>query len=383
MELKTVRQIAEVPADAWNALVGHDDPFVEHAFLAALESSASVGRGTGWEPTHLLAYEGDTLVGALPLYAKSDSWGEFIFDFQWARAAQSAGVRYYPKLVAMVPYTPATGRRFLARDEDLARVVPALLNGAIAVAKAHRCSSIHLLYLNEQERALVAEHGHFAARVSTQFHWENAGYASFDAYLEAFRAPSRKQVRKERRKVVESGLSVRVIEGPELRDKEWRALELFYRMNVERHGSHAYLTEPFFESLRASPELSARVVACIAFDEADEPIAGSLNFEKGKRLYGRYWGTTSDQEMLHFECCYYRLIERAIARGLDHFEAGAQGHHKLKRGLLPTAIHSAHWIADARLRAGIESYLPEEAQAVRHEMAMMALEGPFKRDGES
>ena len=382
MELKTVRQISEVAEGAWDALVGNDDPFVEHAFLAALESSGSVGRGTGWDPTHLLAYEGDSLVGALPLYAKGDSWGEFIFDFQWARAAQSAGIRYYPKLVAMVPYTPATGRRFLARDEDLARVVPFLLEGAIELATAHRCSSVHLLYLNETERTIVADTGHFAARTSLQFHWENEGYADFDAYLASFRAPSRKQVRKERRTVAESGARVRVIEGPDLGDKEWRALEVFYRMNVARHGSAAYLTPGFFAALRTNKKLASRVVACIAFDASDEPIGGSLNFEKGKRLYGRYWGTTSDQEMLHFECCYYQLIERAITRGLSHFEAGAQGHHKLKRGLLPAPIHSAHWIADTRLRAGIEAYLPEEAQAVRHEMAMMAAEGPFKRGGD-
>lgn len=382
MELKSVTRIADVPAEAWDALVGEDDPFVEHAFLAALESSGSVGRGTGWVPTHLLAYEGEQLVGALPLYLKSDSWGEFIFDFQWARAAQSARIRYYPKLVSMVPYTPATGRRFLARDEDLARVVPALLQGAIALATELNASSVHLLYLNEQERALVAESAHFAARVSMQFHWENDGYENFDAYLAAFRAPSRKQVRKERRTVRESGVDVRVLSGNELGDKEWNALENFYRMNVARHGSAAYLTPAFFRALRSDEKLASRVVACIAFDASNEAIAGSLNFEKGKRLYGRYWGTTSEQEMLHFECCYYQLIERAITRGLAHFEAGAQGHHKLKRGLLPAPIHSAHWIAEPRLRAGIEAYLPEECAAVLHEMELMAMEGPFRRGGE-
>ena len=204
MELKTIRQLADVPRDAWDALIGHDDPFVEHAFLQALEDSGSVGRGTGWEPMHLLAYEGETLVGALPLYIKGDSWGEFIFDFQWARAAQSSGIRYYPKLVAMVPYTPATGRRFLARQDDLARVVPALLDGVIELAEKLRCSSVHLLYLSDLEQAMVAAHGRFAPRLSTQFHWENEGYADFDAYLAAFRAPARKQVRKERRAVVES-----------------------------------------------------------------------------------------------------------------------------------------------------------------------------------
>jgi len=382
MQLKTVTRIADVPAEDWDALVGEDDPFVEHGFLAALESSGSVGRGTGWAPTHLLAYEGTRLVGALPLYLKGDSWGEFIFDFQWARAAQSARIRYYPKLVSMVPYTPATGRRFLARDEDLSEVVPVLLEGAVALATELHASSVHLLYLNDQERMLVAEAGEFAARTSMQFHWENKGYQDFEAYLAAFRAPSRKQVRKERRTVRESGVDVRVLQGAELGDKEWHALEAFYRMNVARHGSSAYLTPSFFRALRSDEKLASRVVACIAFDASNEAIAGSLNFEKGKRLYGRYWGTTSEQEMLHFECCYYQLIERAITRGLAHFEAGAQGHHKLKRGLLPTPIHSAHWIAEPRLRAGIEAYLPEECAAVRHEIDSMAAEGPFRRGGD-
>ncbi len=377
LTVRRIARIAEVPAAEWDSLVGEDDPFVEHAFLDGLERSGSVGRRTGWTPMHLGVYRGAELVGALPLYAKEDSWGEFIFDFQWARAAAAARIRYYPKLVSMVPFTPATGRRFLVRDEaDRREVVRLLLDGATELAREVKASSVHLLYLNEEERDEVQAHGGFAARVSLQFHWKNEGYRDFEHYLEAFRSPARKQVRRERRAVAESGVEVKMREGRELDEQEWKALEIFYRMNVARHGSFAYLEPGFFTHLRAHH--AHRVLACIAYRDG-EPIAGSLNFEKGKHLYGRYWGSTDDLEMLHFECCYYRLIDRAIARGCTRFEAGAQGHHKLKRGLLPSEVHSAHWIADPRLAQGIAEFLPQEAAHLHHEIELVMQESPFKR----
>jgi len=357
--------------------VGDDDPFVEHAFLDGLEASGSVGPRTGWSPAHLGCYEGEELVGALPLYAKEDSWGEFIFDFQWARAAAAAKIRYYPKLVSMVPFTPATGRRFLVRpDADRTAVVRALLDGTLELARELRASSVHLLYLNDEERAEAVAHGSFAPRLSLQFHWTNAGYRDFEDYLGHFRAPARKQVKKERRTVQESGIEVRVIPGPELGDAEWKAVEIFYRLNVARHGSFAYLDPRFFAHLREHH--AHRVLTALAFRDG-EPIAGSLNFQKGRHLYGRYWGSTDEQPMLHFECCYYRLIEPAIGRGQTRFEAGAQGHHKLKRGLVPAEVHSAHWIADPRLSAAVAQFLPEEAAHIRAEMDAVAEETPFKR----
>lgn len=366
-----------MPAAAWDALVGPDDPFVEHAFLDGLEKSGSVGRRAGWTPTHLVVQRGSEVVGALPLYAKDDSWGEFVFDFQWARAAAAARIRYYPKLVSMAPFTPATGRRFLVREDvPRAEVVPRLLDAARALAEEIGASSVHLLYLNDEERAEVAAHGAYAARLSLQFHWHNAGYRDFAHYLEAFRAPARKQVRRERRAVAESGLDVRLVEGPRMSDVDWKALEIFYRMNVARHGSFAYLEPGFFAHLRAHH--AHRVLGCLAYRDG-EPIAGSLNFEKGRHLYGRYWGATDEVEMLHFECCYYQLIERAIAKGHARFEAGAQGHHKLKRGLLPAEVHSAHWIADPRLRGAIEEFLPQERAHLAREIELVLEESPFKR----
>jgi predicted N-acyltransferase len=374
---RRIARISEVPAQEWDALAGDHDPFVEHAFLEGLEQSRSVGRGTGWIPTHVVVSEGPRIVGALPLYEKDDSWGEFIFDFQWARAAQAARIRYYPKLVSMVPFTPATGRRFLVHPSaDRAAVVPALLDGALAAARDAGASSVHLLYLSPTERDEALAHGDFAARLSLQFHWENRAYRDFEHYLEGFRAPSRKQVKKERRVVAEQGVEVRLVRGDRLTDAEWRALEIFYRLNVARHGSFAYLQPAFFAHLRAHH--AHRVTAVLAY-EGSEPVAGSINFEKGKHLYGRYWGSTVEQEMLHFECCYYRLIEHAIASGHTRFEAGAQGHHKLKRGLLPSEVHSAHWIADPRLAAAVRGFCAEEAAYMRHQIAEVMAETPFKR----
>lgn len=379
LSTRRLARLADVPAAEWNALVGEDDPFVEHAFLDGLEKSGSVGKGTGWIPTHVIVSEGHDVVGALPLYEKDDSWGEFIFDFQWARAAQGARIKYYPKLTSMVPFTPATGRRFLVRDGvDRTAVVAALLEGAIDAMKERRASSLHLLYLDDDERALAAAYGGFAERLSLQFHWTNAGYRDFDHFLESFRSSARKQVKRERRVVAESGAVVRAIPGPELTDKQWNALEVFYRLNVARHGSFAYLRPPFFQHLRAHH--ASRVLGVIA-EQDGEPIAGSLNFEKGKHLYGRYWGTTVEQEMLHFECCYYQLIEHAIARGQTRFEAGAQGHHKLKRGLMPSDVHSVHFMADPRLRMAVEGFCQEEAAYMRHEMDAVMGESPFKRGG--
>jgi hypothetical protein len=380
VQTRLLTSLAAIDPGSWNALVGEDDPFVEHAFLSLLEESGSVGRGTGWVPMHVAVYEGEALVAAIPAYVKDDSWGEFVFDFQWARAAQQLGVRYYPKLVAMVPFTPATGRRLLIKEGvDRAAATGALARGLIEAASAARASSVHVHYLTAEELDALVATGLFAARTSLQFHWQNEGYRDFEHYLDAFRSPARKQVRRERRVVRESGFEVRVKEGRELSASEWHTLDVIYRLNCARHGSYPYLNERFFAAM---PErLAERVVAVLAYKDG-EPIAGSLNFEKGAHLYGRYWGTTDDAEMLHFECCYYAPIERAIARGARRFEAGAQGHHKLKRGLMPSEIHSAVWVRDPRLSRAILDYLPRETAAVREEMAMLAAEGPFKRGGE-
>jgi predicted N-acyltransferase len=362
--------------------VGADEPFLEHAFLAALEASRSVSEEAGCVPRLVLAWDDDVLVGAVPLYLKHHSYGEFVFDWAWAGAAQRAGLAYYPKLVAFAPYTPATGRRLLTRpDRDPRPVWEVLLAGIIDLADQEKVSSVHVLFCSQEERAFLAEHA-FLPRLGLQFHWHNrpeAPFASFDDFLGTFRAPNRKQVRKERRVALEHGLRLATLTGPELGDREWHALSAFYETNIEKHGGSAYLTPAFFRILRAT--YAHRVVATFAYRD-DRPVAGTLNFEKGRALFGRYWGCLPDEErpMLHFELCYYQLIERAVRLGHTRFEAGAQGEHKLKRGLGPTPTYSAHWLRHAGLQRAVSAFLDNERALVENQIADYQGHSPFRRD---
>ncbi len=346
--------VVEVPAVEWDALVDANDPFLEHRFLSALERSRSVGGRSGWTPRPVLVRQGRELVGAVPLYLKQHSYGEFVFDFGWAAAAQRAGISYYPKLVAAVPVTPVTGARLLVRpDAARADVVEALVRGVRAVAEETHASGVHFLFCREDEQAELAAAG-FAPRLGMQFHWRNRAdrpYADFEDFLAAFRSRNRKQ---------------------------WEALETFYAANIDKHDGSRYLTPAFFRELRAT--CAERVVATFA-SRGGRTIAGTLNFERGRHLYGRYWGCLEELPMLHFELCYYRLIERAVDRRYDRFEAGAQGEHKLKRGLDPAPTFSAHLIAHPGLRAAVERSLTAEAQAMRAELAAYAELSPYARAG--
>ncbi len=380
-----VQGLSEVDAAEWDALVGEDDPFAEHAFLHTLEESGSVGERAGWLPLHLVVREHGALVGALPLYLKAHSYGEYVFDWGWADAAAHMGEPYYPKLVSMAPLTPATGRRLLLHPRaDAPEVTRALVAGLREVAERTEASSIHLLYLTPEERdALIdascdvfGEETALTPRVSMQYHWHARGDASFDEFLSRFRASERKKVRKERRAVADAGLTIHTRPGAELDARDWELLRRFYRDTCRRKGSPAYLTSRFFEL--APTRLSHLALAVFAF-HGDEPVAATLSFEKGRHLYGRYWGCRDDHEMLHFELCYYRLIERAIARGVTRFEAGAQGGHKLKRGLLPAEVHSAHWIRHPHLRFAVNDFLAREAMQVRRHIEELTEHGPFHR----
>lgn len=365
-------------ANAWNRLVGGDDPFVEHAFLSLLEESGSVGRGSGWEPTHVTVWRHKRLVGALPLYLKTHSYGEYIFDWSWADAAMRLGASYYPKLVSMVPVTPVTGRRFLfAPDEDPAVIASHLIDGCLEVAESARASSIHLLFLNDDERGWVARDGRLMERLSFQFHWHNEGYETFDQFTAQFRSSMRKKLRKERRIAAEANLEIAKIQGDELRPADWDTLERLYRATCRRKGSYPYLTPEFFE---LAPSRLGGSPLIFAAKDGGRIVAASLNFQKGGHLYGRYWGAAQRHDMLHFELCYYRLIEHAIEHRMRRFEAGAQGAHKLRRGLMPAPIHSAHWIRHPVLREAVADFLPREAASVRQQIDELSKHGPFRRD---
>jgi uncharacterized protein len=384
IELEIVESVTAVAAADWNRLAGENDPFLEHAFLAALESSGSVGERAGCVPRIVLARDGARLVGAVPLYLKTNSYGEFIFDWSWANAAHRAGVRYYPKLVAAIPFTPATGYRLPvleAPEVDATAVAAALVRGTREVADQEKASSIHFLFCTEPEKARLAEAG-YAPRLSMQFHWHNRPgrpFESFEDYLATFRAQNRKQVRKERRVAAEHGLTFRTATGAELEARDWKALRAFYVENVDRHGGHAYLSAEFFEIARET--LGHRWVSTLAY-HGGKPVAGTINFERGAHLYGRYWGCLADFQMLHFELCYYQLIDRAIARRHTLFEAGAQGEHKLKRGLVPSLTHSAHWIRHPGLSEAITGFVEREAVEVEAEVRGYAEHSPFRKAGE-
>jgi len=343
-----------------------------------------VGEDAGCEPRLVLARESGRLVGAVPLYLKNNSYGEFIFDWGWADAAARSGLRYYPKLVAAIPFTPATGRRLPliepgAGVPSAAKITAALVDAVREVADEERCSSAHFLFCTEDEKTTLAAAG-YLPRLSLQFHWHNRApqpFTSFDDYLSTFRSRNRKEVRKERQRAAAHGLTFRVATGDELDAGDWKALHRFYVTNVRRHHGTTYLRPAFFEIARRT--LGHRLVATLAY-RGTEAVAGTVNFEKGRHLYGRYWGCLADFEMLHFELCYYQLIERAIARECTLFEAGAQGEHKLKRGLGPAFTHSAHWIRHAGLRGAIASFVEREAGAVEEGLREYAEHTPFRSD---
>ncbi|MBV9655847.1 MAG: N-acetyltransferase [Acetobacteraceae bacterium] len=370
-------RIAEIgPAD-WNACAGPDNPFVSYGFLSTLEDSGSASARTGWLPQHmaLRSPAGDVLAVA-PAYAKSHSYGEYVFDHGWADALERAGGRYYPKLQVAVPFSPVPGPRLLRRPGS--GVTPAVLGQCLAQAcQELKFSSVHVTFCEEAEAGALTECG-WLHRTGMQFHWENAGYNDFDAFLGALSSRKRKTLRRERRDANASGLVFRTLTGPEISKGHWDAFFRFYTSTVDRKWGSAYLTRRFFTML--GERLGERVVLMLAEDPSGRAVAGALNLAGTDTLYGRNWGSTGDWPFLHFELCYYRAIDYAIAHGLKSVEAGAQGRHKIQRGYLPQITHSAHWIAHPGLRRAVARFLDEERPAIRDEAAALAAESPFKQE---
>lgn len=369
--------IDQIGREAWNALAEPTgDPFVTYEFLHACEASGSAVRRTGWAPQHLTLSDADErLLGAMPLYLKGHSQGEYVFDHAWADAYERAGGRYYPKLLAAVPFTPVTGPRLLvAPGVDAESTRAALIQGAVQFAEQVGVSSLHVTFPLEAEWQAMGEQG-LLLRQDQQFHWENPGCSTFDDFLAALSSNRRKTIRRERREA-QAGLDIRVLTGSDLTEDAWDAFFAFYMDTGGRKWGRPYLTRMFFSLIGET--MADRIALVMAYRDG-RPIAGALNLIGSDALYGRQWGCLEDVAFLHFELCYYQAIEFAIGRGLKRVEAGAQGEHKVARGYLPTRVRSAHWIADPALRDPVARYLENERPAVEAEMAALTAEfSPYK-----
>lgn len=366
------------PAD-WDAVAAPEqatgrpfDPFTTHRFLRALEVSGSTGAGTGWTAHPLVLWQAGQLVAATPLYAKGHSQGEYIFDHGWAQAFERAGGQYYPKLQIAVPFTPATGRRFLGPEEHR----DTLLSAAIAVTQQNGLSSLHVTFCTQDEAESLAGVDGTLHRITQQFHWQNNGYATFDDFLAQLSSRKRKMIRKERETAQASGLTIRALTADQIEPSHWDAFWQFYQDTGARKWGTPYLTRAAFSQFHETMRNDMLLVLAL---DGDRPVAGALNFVGRDTLFGRYWGCVEDYPCLHFELCYYQAIDWAIANGLHRVEAGAQGEHKLARGYLPAPVHSLHWIADAGFRKAVARYLQEERRAVDEEIEVMTQYGPFRR----
>lgn len=371
--------IADIGRDAWDACAAPTgDPFVAFDFLHACEASGSATPRQGWAPRHLSLRDAeDQVLGVMPLYLKGNSQGEYVFDHSWADAYERAGGRYYPKLLGAVPFTPATGPRFLNHPEgDAATVREALLQGALTLVDRLGVSSLHVNFPTRPQWDAMGEAG-LLRRQDIQYVWRNDGYAAFDDFLAALSSNRRKTIRRERREA-QTGLDIRVLTGADITEAHWDAFFAFYMDTGSRKWGRPYLTRDFFS--RVGETMADRIALVMAFRE-DQPIAGALNFIGRDALYGRQWGALEEVPFLHFELCYYRAIEFAISRGLSRVEAGAQGEHKIARGYLPSPVYSAHHIADPALREPVARYLEGERPAVEAEIAAMTADlSPFRRD---
>ncbi|QUJ75928.1 N-acetyltransferase [Sulfitobacter albidus] len=381
--ISIIGSLEEIDADDWDACACPEatdgarpnDPFTTYRFLKALEDSGSVGTGTGWQPQYLVAKIADEVIGTAPLYVKSHSQGEYIFDHSWAHAYERAGGRYYPKLQIAVPHTPATGRRFLVRPGFEETGFAALVQGAIQLTENNGLSSLNATFCTAEE-ATRAEAFGMMTRMTQQFHWRNDGYADFDAFLASLSSRKRKTLRKERQTANGFGGTIHTFTGDDLQPEHWDAFWEFYQDTGARKWGTPYLTRRFFD---IAQETLRDEMALVMAERNGQWIAGALNFIGADALYGRYWGCREHHSCLHFELCYYRAIDFAIAQGLGTVEAGAQGEHKLARGYLPTPTWSLHWMRDPGFGRAVGEYLEAERAAVDEEIDVLTEYGPFRK----
>ena len=387
INIKVVKSISELDREEWNScaifysadgLDKIEDPFISYDFLDALEKSKSVGENTGWLPYHLAAIRKNKLIGAVPLYLKSNSQGEYIFDYNWAHAFERAGGRYYPKLQISVPFTPVTGRRLLVSKNAPSHTASLLLQSAIELCEKNKLSSLHTTFCSKQEFELGQKLG-MLGRVSQQFHWLNNGYGNFGDFLNALSSRKRKNINKERLKANNFGGEIEILTGSEIKKDHWNYFWKFYQDTGIKKWGTPYLTRQFFDQIHET--MRSKILLILAKKEGNY-IAGALNFIGSDTLFGRYWGCIEDYPFLHFEVCYYRAIEFAIAHGLKKVEAGAQGEHKLARGYVPTETFSLHWIAEKGFSKAVQEYLISEKDAVKRDIKILSHFTPFKKGDE-
>ncbi len=375
---RILHSIEEISSTEWNACANPPgcsayNPFLRFEFLHALEASGSAVAKTGWQPFHMALEEGPSLLGIVPMYLKNHSQGEYVFDYAWADAWHRAGGNYYPKLQCSIPFTPATGRRLLARDGS-ADTEKLLLGACAQVAEQMEIATLHLTFLPERQWRLAGELG-YLQRMDTQFHWHNPGYGSFDDFLADLSSKKRKNLKRERRDAVADGIEIEWVTGADLNESHWDAFYRFYMDTGSRKWGSPYLTRRFFSLISESMAEDILLILC---RRDGRYIAGALNFIGSDTLFGRNWGCIEDHRFLHFETCYYQAIDFAIAHGLAKVEAGAQGGHKVARGYLPEATYSAHWIRDAGFRRAVADFLERERQHVREDIEYVEERTPFK-----
>ena len=379
MEVAVHGSITDFSADEWNRVAGDDYPFLRHDFLEAAETTGCVSPETGWWPRHLGIREGGKLRAAMPLYQKSHSWGEFVFDWAWADAYRRAGLDYYPKLVSAVPFTPAPSRRLLLDDPDDSEAATGLITAATTLATEAGCSSFHVLFPLERELEHFERAG-LKLRKDCQFHWHNRDYATFDDFLATFSAKKRKKARRDRRHVTEAGIRFRRFKGGDIDDALWTEVYRLISITFMLRGSMPYFDLDFFRSIGTTQPDNVLVIG--AFRD-DRMIAAAVFFEGQDALYGRYWGAEEDVNALHFETCYYQGIDYCIEKGLGLFEPGTQGEHKVSRGFAPQNTWSAHWLGQPEFFSAISDYLDQESRHIDRYMDAIDQRTPYKAAGES
>jgi predicted N-acyltransferase len=377
MRVEFISSINDISAAQWNDISGTDYPFMRHEFLAALENSGCTNKKSGWQPYHALVYNDNELCAVLPLYLKTHSYGEYVFDWSWADAYRQNGIPYYPKLLSAIPFTPSTGPRLCVKNADYSVVLATVFDAITQVCEQDNLSGWHLLF-TEQDKKPACTKVNLMHRIGSQYHWFNNGYQSFDNFLADFSSRKRKNLRKERKRVFEQDITFKVLTGNDLTSEVWERFYYFYQITYAKRSGHGgYLNEEFFNAL--SQTMSQQIVLVMAYQNG-QAVAGALNFKSSDTLYGRYWGTVVDIDGLHFETCYYQGIEYCIANGLQKFDPGAQGEHKIQRGFTPIETDSWHWLAHPGFSDAVADFIDRETIHIKEYIADAAKSLPFKSD---